>query len=150
MFHKIIFPAKLDDLWQLQLEDYDKEEQTLRVMMEKDKVVRQEKQIPSGLEVNLDKWQIALFGNHKSLDYEHLVHTAADHDVHSLIQTRYAFKIQFLLFWKIMQLKIFCSRQCWDQFVVSRNPLSSQIPVGWVLPCKPSSDEWKALLTSNQ
>jgi len=84
-----ICSAKLDDLWQLQLEEYAKEEQTLRVMMEKDKVVRQEKQIPSGLQVNLEQWQIALFGNRKSLDYEHLVHTAAEQDVHSLIYTRY-------------------------------------------------------------
>jgi hypothetical protein len=82
------FSAKLDDLWQLQLDEYAKEEQTLRVMMEKDKVVRQEKQIPSGLQVNLDQWQIALFGNRKSLDYEYLVHTAAEQDVHSLIYTR--------------------------------------------------------------
>lgn len=87
--HDFDFPAKLDDLWQLQLDEYEKEEQTLRVMMEKDKVVRQEKQIPCGLEVNLNQWQIALFGNRKSLDYEHLVHTAAEHDVHSLVHTRY-------------------------------------------------------------
>lgn len=34
-------------------------------------------------------------------------------------------------------------RQDWDKFICTDNaPMASSIPVGWVLPCEPSSEEW--------
>jgi len=76
-------------LWQLQLEEYAKEEQTLRVMMEKEQVVRQEKQKPSDLEGNLQMWTTALFGKLDPDNYEFFLHTSAERDVNSLFNTRY-------------------------------------------------------------
>ncbi|XP_065334890.1 programmed cell death protein 7-like [Cloeon dipterum] len=114
--------GKLEDLWQLQLAEYGKEEQTLRVMLEEEKVNHQEKQQPSSFERNLKLWLMVLFGKEKGCvsDFE-----SFHQNVNGLVSIR----------------------QCWDQFVVPReNILASSIPVGWVVPSKPSSDDWKELL----
>ncbi|XP_059479299.1 programmed cell death protein 7-like [Neocloeon triangulifer] len=122
---------KLGDLWQLQLDEYAKEEQTLRVMMDEEKVIRRQKQEPSAFETNLELWLRTLFGRGSDCtsDYEHFFHLSAEKDPNTLISVR----------------------QCWDQFLApAGSPMASSLPVGWVVPCKPSSADWETLLESRQ
>ncbi|XP_066994037.2 programmed cell death protein 7 [Anabrus simplex] len=113
-------------LWEKQLKEYNLEEQGLRLMLneavdERDHSrVRREK-------LNLKHWELLLFGEKQGNIPD--FYTAAENDLEAFINTR----------------------RHWDKFITSSEaPMSSAIPIGWVLPTLPSSDQWETLLSSMQ
>ncbi|XP_021913761.1 programmed cell death protein 7-like isoform X2 [Zootermopsis nevadensis] len=114
----------LAKLWQDQLKGYDVEEQGLRVMLDAAVVERTKSEVSQDKQI-LAEWETLLFGKRDACSS---FYKAAEWDLDAFVALRHS----------------------WDQFVASPGVvMSSSIPVGWVLPCNPSSEEWESLLTSS-
>ncbi|RZF37478.1 hypothetical protein LSTR_LSTR005353 [Laodelphax striatellus] len=111
---------RLVTMWTNRLDNYNLEEHGLKVMLHEsnadDRASAANRQ-----KLILRQWENALFGS--ATNATSGIHVPQD-------------------------LQSFLSvRKAWDKFVVNEDSvMSSSIPVGWVIPCKPSSEDWGKLL----
>lgn len=113
---------RLLSMWSCKLEEYQKEEHILRVMLEESAAKKSDLEIQNTQKL-LGEWETCLFGSGRSFTSDE------PHDISTLVSIRYA----------------------WDQYIVPEGvvvPMASTIPVGWVLPTTPSSSAWQQLLSS--
>ncbi|XP_063245085.1 programmed cell death protein 7-like [Bacillus rossius redtenbacheri] len=124
-FDKVI--DSLRKLWDDQLEVYGVEERGLRLMLEGVVEERNRKQERREREI-IHQWERLLFGDSRrprEPDHAHDFFSVAERDLEAFVHIR----------------------KQWDKFVApSAAPMSSTIPVGWVLPVGPSSHQWAQLL----
>ncbi|XP_049963224.1 programmed cell death protein 7-like [Schistocerca serialis cubense] len=111
----------LKSLWEEKMEEYALEEKGLRVRLTEavdERKIRYDRTV-------LAQWKRLLFG-HNQADILSF-YAAAERNIEDF-------------------LAIMCS---WDKCLVPASaPMSSAIPIGWVLPTYPSSGAWEALLSS--
>lgn len=111
----------LKSLWEEKMEEYSLEEKGLRVMLTE---AVDERKISYDRTV-LAQWKRLLFGHHQA-DIHHF-YTAAERNLEDFLTIRWS----------------------WDKCLAPASaPMSSAIPIGWVLPTNPSSGAWEALLSS--
>ncbi|XP_024085537.1 uncharacterized protein LOC106663902 isoform X2 [Cimex lectularius] len=105
---------KLKTFWIEQLKEYNQEETGLRVMLNDAEVERKNIELAE-FKKSMNQWSSVLFGKRSD-------------------------KLpQFL---QLNSLEEYITvRSAWDQFL-SKDDVSSSIPVGWVVPVEPSSSEW--------
>lgn len=114
--------CELLTLWTRKMEEYAKEEQGLRVMLEESAAKKSDLEIQNAQKV-LREWETCLFGSESSFTMD------GPYDTSTLVSIRYA----------------------WDQYIVPEGvavPMASTMPVGWVLPTTPSSPDWQQLLSN--
>ncbi|XP_028139067.1 programmed cell death protein 7 [Diabrotica virgifera virgifera] len=107
---------KLKNMWESSLQVYGKEEQGLRLMLEKNATEDTKTAKLSKKRRLLDEWHTVFFGPKQLIPQDHETYwalTAAERDTETFIAIR----------------------KSWDTFLVSpTNEMGSKIPVGWVLP----------------
>lgn len=123
-----ITTEKLVKMWENSLQTYLKEEQGLKLMLEKNQN-EDSKQARLAKERKLvDHWKTVLFGPSHAVPTNHPTFwalTAAERDLERFIAIR----------------------KSWDTFLVSpNNENGSKIPVGWVLPGQNPSEAWSQYL----
>lgn len=116
----------LQKLWSNQLKEYNLEEQGLQVMLSEAVDERDQTRVLREKRA-LAQWEQVLFGRGKP--DKPGFYLAAEQDLEAFINIR----------------------QAWDKFVAPTNiPMSSAIPIGWVLPTTASSSQWEAVLSSTR
>lgn len=114
----------LQKLWEDQLKGYDIEEQGLRVMLDEAVVERTKSEVIQDRQA-LAEWEALLFGKRDASDS---FYSAAERNVGAFVAIR----------------------KSWDKFVAPAGAvMCSSVPIGWVLPCNPSSEKWESLLSNS-
>lgn len=119
---------KLVKMWENSLQTYLKEEQGLRLMLEKNRT-EDSKQAKLAKERRLvEQWKSVLFGPSHAIPSNHPTFwalTAAERDLEAFIAIR----------------------KSWDTFLVSpNNENGSKIPIGWILPSDEPIEAWSQYL----
>lgn len=124
--------------------EYATEEQELKLMLKTDNEERIEKETKN----LFADWENVLFGiNILAADQSHK-------DLDSFILIRYAFNVQIYQIYNLS--KIFFNNEnnylhfstAWDRFISSENDATT-IPIGWIVPEKPSSAAWQKCLNKD-
>ncbi|KAJ1527263.1 hypothetical protein ONE63_008787 [Megalurothrips usitatus] len=117
--HSTLAFDRLLNLWSRKMEEYNKEETDLRVMLKESAAKQSDLEIENVCHI-LEEWETFLFGSEIS--------SREFYDTDTLISIRYAWD-QYLV------------------PDGAASAVASAIPVGWVLPTTPSSTEWQQLLS---
>lgn len=121
---------KLNKIWQDCMKTYNREEQSLRLMLEKNAQDDTQAAHRAKEQTLLEEWQEVLFGPKHLIPTNNPTYwalTAAERDLQTFIAIR----------------------KSWDTFLVNdSNDMGSKIPIGWVLPDDKTAveDEWNQYL----